>query len=192
MRLFLALVLLSSACFASENPYLSRVNGYLALNGRDPGASGRSGAVKVLYKKDGTLMKFEWNEKALGLPRPSDSDLPDEATALAAIEAFKVAKEAAKVAKEAAEQAAKQVAKPASIRRKENKLVKFLIAEGALTPTNTVVTVEKLEAMFDSWDLLPEPQTDAKSAKYERLMRPIRLRGIADTDIAFHPEVEKP
>ena len=42
--------------------------------------------------------------------------------------------------------------------------------------------------MYDAWDLLPGNQGDAKASKYERLMRPVRLRGLSDLDLYWQED----
>lgn len=166
---------------ASLADYGTRVKGFIAGLGKDPESALIENKAIVSVSGKGVGSIDAWDEAFFGVAKPVDAVLPDEAAARELIKARK--KAVAQV---------ERTAEAPGLKKRENKVVKFLIDEGALTPTNTVVTVEKLEAMFDSWDLLPEPQAEAKSAKYERLMRPLRLRGLADTDVAFHPEVEKP
>ena len=84
--------------------------------------------------------------------------------------------------------AAEREARPAKLRGRERKVIEFLRAEGAMAADALSPTPEGLQAMYDAWDLLPGNQGDAKASKYERLMRPVRLRGLSDLDLYWQED----
>ena len=192
-NMFVGVLLLAGLLVSSARAdYAARVRGYIAGLNRDPESALAEGRADVFVTgKDSGYIGY-WDEAYFGVPKPTDSILPDKKKADVNIAAQKDAKrqEALKARQEALK--ARQEAKTPREKARENKVIDFLCSEGVLTNGSFTVTIEKLEAMFDAWDQLPGDLGDAKAAKYERLMRPLRLRGLSDTEVVYHPEVKTP
>lgn len=73
--------------------------------------------------------------------------------------------------------AKKNAAKPDALRKAEDRLVKFLRAEGATVEPGFPVSRGELARVMEIWGALNEAQANAKYAKYDRLLKPVLVNG---------------
>lgn len=173
----LLLVILFSICavglsFAGPVRYSAKVAKYI----EDAGGSVSIEKLVLTEKDGGRILYWGYSD----IPQPADDALPGDDEVIAAAEA-KAAEQAAAVA---ALKVAVQEAKPAKRKSLEKKAMAFIKGEVQLAGKSP--TADEILSMYAKWDDLPEKQGDEKAAKFERLMRPIRLLGGSELDLYDH------
>jgi len=174
---FLFLALLAGACYGSD------VSQYRAYYIEQAGGSPQSlhTANKMIFfvAGGGALLpdSVYWPSKnPLGLPRPTEGELPSLVEATAIIEGA-----------EAAKQSARNSAKSSRLKAAENRLIEFLRDEGAIDAGAVSATAEHIDAMYDDWEAtLNDAQLEKKFTKYARILQRVERAGGTELDCTYH------
>ena len=192
MKIF-AVVSLLAVSAAAVTP--DQVWCYLAASG-SPSPDAMAKPPHVVLAANGAAEPLIRSWRVPGIPEPSAAQLQDPAVASAARAAWprtvvdggllRPMDAAEAAAAKASEESARQAAKSAKLKAAENAVVGFLRSEGAIAAGAVSVTPDQLDAMFASWDALPDAQSEKKSTKYDRLLKAVERRGGSEGDVRFH------